>query len=256
MSLMAERMENGTPGAEKPRDFTQWLLDATRKKTPQAMTRLAQHVMGLMFGGAHQLPMLLSFAMYNLCKYPEYIEPLTKEILATRNDSSSRGYEAHDMPLMDSFLKETARLNPTIILTMPRKVMYPFHFSDGTVVPKDNWLCIPQQAIMEDQQYYDEPSAFNGFRFVRQDEDGRATTSDAGKGRLFTTPTFEFPLWGPIRRACPGRFYVSIVAKIVLSHFIMNYDAKLANAKTPQSLAWSFALVPHPMTRLLLRKKS
>lgn len=53
--------------------------------------------------------------MYNLCKYPEYIEPLTKEILATRNDSSSRGYEAHDMPLMDSFLKETARLNPTII---------------------------------------------------------------------------------------------------------------------------------------------
>ncbi|KAI4207763.1 MAG: hypothetical protein LQ348_000459 [Seirophora lacunosa] len=139
--------------------------------------------------------------MYNLCKYPEYIEPLTKEILATRNDSSSRGYEAHDMPLMDSFLKETARLNPTIILTMPRKVMYPFRFSDGTVVPKDNWLCIPQQAIMEDQQYYDDPSAFNGFRFVRQDEDGRATASDAGKGRLFTTPTFEFPLWGPVRRA-------------------------------------------------------
>ncbi|KAI4116607.1 MAG: hypothetical protein LQ345_003013 [Seirophora villosa] len=183
------------------RDFTQWLLDATRKKTPQAMTRLAQHVMGLMFGGAHQLPMLLSFAMYNLCKHPEYIEPLTKEIVATRNDSSSSGYEAHDMPLMDSFLKETARLNPTVILTMPRKVMYPFRFSDGTVVPKDNWLCIPQQAIMEDQQYYDDPSAFNGFRFVRQDDDGRATASDAGKDRLFTTPTFEFPLWGPVRRA-------------------------------------------------------
>lgn len=87
------------------------------------------------------------------------------------------------------------------LVTMPRKVMYPFRFSDGTVVPKDNWLCIPQQAIMEDQQYYDDPSAFNGFRFVRQDDDGRATASDAGKDRLFTTPTFEFPLWGPVRRA-------------------------------------------------------
>ena len=40
------------------RDFVQWLLDATRKKSPQAITRLAQHVMGLMFGGAHQLPMV------------------------------------------------------------------------------------------------------------------------------------------------------------------------------------------------------
>ena len=42
------------------RDFVQWLLDATRKKSPQAITRLAQHVMGLMFGGAHQLPMVKS----------------------------------------------------------------------------------------------------------------------------------------------------------------------------------------------------
>ena len=54
----------------------------------------------------------------------------------------------------------------------------------------------------------------------------------------------------------PGRFYVSIVAKMILSHFVMNYDFKLANPGAPQSLAWSFACVPHPMTKLLIRKKS
>ena len=54
----------------------------------------------------------------------------------------------------------------------------------------------------------------------------------------------------------PGRFYVSIVAKMVLSHLIMNYDIKLANPDASQSLAWSYALIPHPMTRLLIRAKA
>jgi hypothetical protein len=34
------------------------MLDASRKKSPQAINRLAQHAMGLLFGGAHQLPMV------------------------------------------------------------------------------------------------------------------------------------------------------------------------------------------------------
>ena len=54
----------------------------------------------------------------------------------------------------------------------------------------------------------------------------------------------------------PGRFYVSIVAKMVLSHIIMNYDIKLADPEAPPALAWSFALVPHPMTKLLIRERS
>lgn len=47
----------------------------------------------------------------------------------------------------------------------------------------------------------------------------------------------------PVGLISPGRFYVSIVAKMVLSHFIMNYDIKLANPEAPPSLAWSFAIV-------------
>ena len=54
----------------------------------------------------------------------------------------------------------------------------------------------------------------------------------------------------------PGRFYVSIVAKMVLSHFIMNYDVVLAKPDAPQSFAWSYALVPHPLTKMLIREKA
>ncbi|KAM0803173.1 cytochrome P450, partial [Usnea florida] len=195
---------------------------------------------------------VISFALYNLSKYPEYKDPLIKEIMAMEKSSDDqRNYD--DMPLMDSFLKETARLNPTVILTMPRKVMYPFHFTDGTVVPTNNWLCIPQQAIMQDEGYYNDPSTFKGFRFVRQENE--IDTGAHAKKSQFSTPSFDFPFWGGVMRPCPGRFYVSIVAKMVLSHLIMNYDFKLANPEASQSLAWSFALVPHPMTKLLIREK-
>ena len=81
---------------------------------------------------------------------------------------------------------------------MPRKVMYPFHFADGTVVPADNWLCIPQQAIMQAREYYDDPSTFNGFRFMRQ-ENGDAIGDQTGKTQ-FSTPSFDFPFWGSTTR--------------------------------------------------------
>lgn len=193
---------------------------------------------------------------------------------------------------------------------MPRKVLYPFQFTDGALVPKNNWLCIPQQAIMQNQAYYDDPTKFNGFRFHRpnknnKNNDNSDPAAATGDETRFSTPSFDFPFWGSVKRpwyvsssspvillfpfrdgvhhpsfrtpyvvpvlfrkskstcidwltepTSPGRFYVSIVAKMVLSHFIMNYDVVLAKPDAPQSFAWSYALVPHPLTKMLIREKA
>ncbi|KAI4234819.1 MAG: hypothetical protein LQ349_003546 [Xanthoria aureola] len=155
-----------------------------------------------------------------------------------------------NMPLMDSFLKETARVYPTVILTMPRKVLWPFKFADGTMVPKDNWIVVPSQALMQDEQFYSEADKFNGFRFASAD--GKTASSSS----QFSTPSFEFPFWGGTKRPCPGRFYVAVAAKMILSRFIAEYDVRLENPKAAASLAWSYALAPHPRTKMLLRKRS
>ncbi|KAL8764770.1 MAG: hypothetical protein Q9194_006851, partial [Teloschistes cf. exilis] len=194
---------------------------------------------------------LLAFALYNLCKYPEYLEPLVDEIktMQQRHPEGTRQYD--ELHLMDGFLKETARLNPTVVF------LYPFRFSDGRVVPKDNWLVMSSHAIMQHQDYYDNPSDFEGFRFAQKAKAPRGEgDTEGGSKSLFSSPSFDFPFWGSVKRPCPRRFYVSIVAKMVLSHFIMNYDFELANPNGPQSLAWSFALMPHPMMKLLIRKKT
>jgi hypothetical protein len=54
---------------------------------------------------------MVSFMLYSLCKYQEYLEPLREEAKAmTVLDSC--GFKNEDTPLMDSFLKESARMNP------------------------------------------------------------------------------------------------------------------------------------------------
>ena len=56
---------------------------------------------------------LITFAMCYLCKHPEYLEPLRAEIL--RSGEVQFNHQNDELPLLDSFLKETARLNPVTI---------------------------------------------------------------------------------------------------------------------------------------------
>lgn len=49
----------------------------------------------------------LTNALYDLCDHPEYIDGLREEL-----KKNNIGGRPEDLPLMDSFLKESARLNP------------------------------------------------------------------------------------------------------------------------------------------------
>lgn len=54
---------------------------------------------------------VLLIALYDLCLHPEYVEPLRRE--AEQRAQSGYSDEEENMPLLDSFLKESARLGPT-----------------------------------------------------------------------------------------------------------------------------------------------
>ena len=56
--------------------------------------------------------------MYNLCKYPQYLQPLREEVL--RSGGVILNHQNDEMPLLDSFLKETARMNPVTICNFLR----------------------------------------------------------------------------------------------------------------------------------------
>ena len=66
-----------------------------------------------------------------MCKYTDYLEPLRKEAVEV-SDEGLYGSNPEDTPFMDSFLKESARLNPlrtgewSLIMKCPRQWSCPF----------------------------------------------------------------------------------------------------------------------------------
>ncbi|KAL9122062.1 MAG: hypothetical protein Q9187_001387, partial [Circinaria calcarea] len=135
----------------------------------------------------------LSYAIYNLCEYPEYIKPLRREI-ETMFQGPEKNYYKH-MPLLESFLRESARLSPLDALSVQRKALKAFRFSDGSYVPKGNLVAVAQQCLMKDPKYYHNPMEFNGFRFVNPKGEGGAEAITK-----FTDVGPSFPFWGASKK--------------------------------------------------------
>ncbi len=81
------------------------------------MVRLPKYI----FGEAGLIgSQLITFALYNLSKHPEYLGPLRAEIL--RSGGVLLNHQNNELPMLDSFLKETARLNPVTICMIPQNL--------------------------------------------------------------------------------------------------------------------------------------
>lgn len=78
------------------------------------------------------------------------------------------------------------------IVSVQRKVLKDFKFSDGSVVPAGNVICVPQQAVMRDPELYYRPNEFLPNRFVKEYGDGQ----DDGAIQKFTDLKPHFYLWG------------------------------------------------------------
>ena len=105
-------------------------MDTSPKDNPWDAGRIVHEMMALWFGSIHGLsivrkilkpldvhladesivPKTTTYALFDLCRHPEYVEPLRKEL---------KGPEYHKfvattdgLPLLDSFVKESARMHP------------------------------------------------------------------------------------------------------------------------------------------------
>ncbi|KAE8423668.1 cytochrome P450 [Aspergillus pseudocaelatus] len=246
----AAESHNAPADTSRRHDCIQWVLQSSKTSAQKTVVRMTQQIFGILFASAHQMSMALVYAMLDLCLHPEYIKPLREEIEHVRNTTSFAGHFDH-LPLLDSFLRESARLNALDALTIQRMALSPYTFADGTQVPAGNLVAVPQAAVMQDPRHYADPTEFNPYRFVVVDE----TDGSMRAFPRYTDVRWDYPYWGSSKRACPGRWYVSRTLKQILAHLIMDYDIKLADPKAPRSFIWTTAIVPRRSTVLMLRPR-
>ncbi|KAL8881525.1 MAG: hypothetical protein Q9198_001286, partial [Flavoplaca austrocitrina] len=73
---------------------------------------------------------------------------------------------AKGLPLLDSFIRESARTTPVESISTRRQALEPFVLSDGWKVETGDVLCTPARAMMKDPAHFAAPQEFSGFRFV------------------------------------------------------------------------------------------
>ncbi|QYS95719.1 hypothetical protein H0G86_002994 [Trichoderma simmonsii] len=241
-----------------PMDCMQWLIDNSPRKIPWTPAKMVGEIMAVWFGSVHQLAMTSTYAIQDLCLHPEYVEPLKIEIRDYFHlNNSLRDVER--LPLLDSFIKESVRNSNFDAITCRRKALVPYTFQDGSSLNKGDWACIPQRAMMQDSTRYRDPQTFDGFRFAHdnaQHQRHKQSTEISGqKESKFTDATLDWPIWGLGNAACPGRFYASLVTKLILIRVLEDWECKLLEPEAPRSMTWRSSIVPRSSTIIMFRKK-
>ncbi|KAH7906708.1 cytochrome P450 [Hygrophoropsis aurantiaca] len=258
--------EYGRDWADKPNDMLAWLMDEA-EGDERSVRLLAQRMLTVNFSAIHASPfpfmhtanpMLMSsfFAdiipsLYHLAANPQYVQPLREEIEAVVAKEGWSKIAMTKMRKVDSFLKETQRYDGIGSLSMSRKALKDFTFSDGTFIPKGTIVSVASRAIHHDSGIYDDADRFDPFRFA----DLRAEDGEAMKHQMVSTNP-DFLSFGHGRHACPGRFFAANELKTMLAHVVMAYDVKLADgAPRPELFELGSGLGASPTAKVMFRKR-
>ncbi|AEO67292.1 uncharacterized protein THITE_118259 [Thermothielavioides terrestris NRRL 8126] len=204
----------------------------------------------LSFAAIHTTTELVTQVMTDLCKNPEIFGELRQEISQVLRAGGWNKNSLYNMKLLDSVIKESLRLKPTSIILMRRVATDNVQLSDGTFIPRGDTIAVSAQH-MWDPEVYDKPREWDGRRFLRM----RETQGQEHVAQLVSTSP-EHLGFGHGQHACPGRFFASNEAKIILIHLLMKYDWRLAEgAPVPEVRYYAFTLLTDRATKLEYRRR-
>ncbi|KAF1852230.1 cytochrome P450 [Cucurbitaria berberidis CBS 394.84] len=229
-------------------DCIQWIMDTSPKQNPWSAQRVVFELMAIWFGSVHAMSTTAVFAVQDLCIHPEYISPIRKELESSEYAEFEQ--TARGLPLLDSFIKESARLTPVESISTRRQALKPFSLSNGTQLAVGDWACTPVKALM--RAHYPQPLDFNGFRFVDpkmfNNQDMSINEAFQLHASKLTDVGNTYHVWGTGRMTCPGRFYAAVVMKLLVAQVVLNYDFELMDKGTRRCWTWRSSMLPMEST--------
>lgn len=252
--LIRERLEQeerfGSNWPDRPNDLVSWLLDTCTESKHRSIDDLTMRVLTVNFAAIHTTSMAATQALFDLAIHPEYVMELRQEVKQALAELGWTKAALQRMHKVDSFLKESQRLNNMGGMLMTRKTLREWRLSDGTIIPAGTFVGVASGAMNKDERSFPEPHAFKGFRFVNE-----TVRSDvASRGMATLDP--EYVVFGYGRHACPGRFFAINEIKAILAHVLLNYDIQLENGSTvrPPNVVLETTLLPNPNARMMFRR--
>ncbi|KAI4119708.1 MAG: hypothetical protein LQ345_000379 [Seirophora villosa] len=248
--MMKERKKTG----ETPMDLLQWMVE-NAKGEETAEQFIADVQLKVSFAAIHTSAAAPTQLIYDLCEMPEIIAPLREELknALEKCDGHLTKQAFNMMPKMDSFLKESQRFNPLLLITMERLVHVDYPMSDGFVIPAHTSVGVATQAVSMDPKIYPDPEKFDAFRFAKLRE---VDPERAGKMQ-YASSNPQSMSFGFGRHACPGRFFAANEIKAIMAHVLTHYDFKFPEGQgRPPSLGVETQFLPNHEGRVLMKKRT
>ncbi|KAL0574345.1 hypothetical protein V5O48_007607 [Marasmius crinis-equi] len=233
--IIEERLEKfrAGEGDSLEDDLLTWLIRAAPTEEELKPEQLGLRMLTLNVAAIHTTSQAFTHALINLCKHPEYIEPLRKEIEDAIEKEGWTKAAMGRMRMLDSFLKESQRVSSSGagMFSVNRLTLKEFVFSNGTVLPAGTVIGTSPSALHFDETTYSNPFEFDGLRSYRE----REKEGESIKHQM-VTPGVNYIAFGVGKHACPGRFFAVNEIKALFSHVILNYDVKLDEKDEPTQI--------------------
>ncbi|KAI0033118.1 cytochrome P450 [Vararia minispora EC-137] len=238
---------------EQPKDFLQWLIE-TADDSKKTVRDLTWRILTTNIAAIHTTSFLLTQILYRLAAHPEFAGLLREEVEAVvRSDGWSKA-AVNKMHKVDSFIKETLRMDGNATAVLQRWTLKPFTFSNGVRVPAGVMISCTMREMHHDEELYEDPEVFKPWRFAGADAEAEAVRSESKRLPLVMTSS-EALTFGIGRHACPGRFFAASEVKTMLAHVVLNYDIRFADGNGyPPNMYIGTACVPAKVD-LLFRKR-
>ncbi|KAF2656395.1 cytochrome P450 [Lophiostoma macrostomum CBS 122681] len=238
-------------------DMLDWLIEASGSK-PDPQNVITRQL-GIGFAAIHTTTNHMTNVLYDLAAWwDEYAPPLIAEYRQALAEDGGVMQKStlSRLSKLDSFMKESQRLNPSSSLAFNRKVLKDCTLSDGKVLPKSCWIAVASGPLLLTQSQFENPLEFDGFRFDRMRQEGSPESqTEAAKMSHFTSTGKYSLVFGHGRYACPGRFFAGLESKIMLIHVLENYELRLPEGATRyENLVYADANIPDPTKHVVFRK--
>ncbi|KAF2195527.1 putative cytochrome P450, partial [Zopfia rhizophila CBS 207.26] len=248
--LVALKEREGAEEKEKS-NLLEWMIDNARGNESDPGI-LSARLMFLSLASIHSTSSAATNALFDLCSHPEYVEPLREEITEVMGKSSDPSkQDLNKLRKLDSFLKESQRFNPPILLSPQRVTMEDLTLSDGTFVPDGTSIAFPSGPLLQDPNLVPEPGKFDAFRSYRH----RQLPGEATRHMMVSTDK-DHLYFGHGKQACPGRFFAANEIKLIMVRFLMEFELRLPAGKSrPRNFTIDEMCFTDPWAKLEIRKR-
>ncbi|CAO1368310.1 unnamed protein product [Diamesa serratosioi] len=208
-------------GAKRKIALLDLLLQSSVDGVPLTNNDIREEIDTFMFEGHDTTTSGISFAFYNIAKYPEVQQKVFEEIVMIfGNDVKKQASisDLNDLKYLDLVIKETLRLYPSVGM-FGRKALEEVEIN-GKIIPKDSNIILGAYFMGRDPNIWENPEQFIPERF------------DVEMSAEKTNP-FGYIPFSAGSRNCIGQKFAMLEMKSTISKVLRHYQLKVQDNYAP-----------------------